>query len=120
MKFKFLFLSICSFIALGLTAQIAIQPDGGGSYDMYANMKDEMSSQQRADIIKMLKTNEALLRKEGLLPSINQPLVTGFQWPLGQSGGECILNLSQTISSGGKITFISGKSFRILGDLKIL
>jgi hypothetical protein len=35
------------------------------------------------------------------------------------ANGECILNVSQTVSSGGIITVESGKKFRILSDLNI-
>jgi len=35
------------------------------------------------------------------------------------SNGECILNVSQTVSSGGVITVEPGKKFRILSDLNI-
>ena len=35
-------------------------------------------------------------------------------------GGECILNHIETISAGAKMTVNPGKSFRIVGDLKLL
>ena len=87
MKLKLFFISFCVFVAFHLTAQIAIQPDGGGPYSMYTAVKDKMSEQGKAEIIKMLKKNEAILREKKLLPRVNQPLVTGFQWPLSQPSG---------------------------------
>ena len=68
-------------------AQPVVMPDGGGPYVMNAGVKDEMSAEQKAAIITMLKANEARLRQEGLLPLRNQTLQTGFQWPVSQPTG---------------------------------
>ena len=76
--FSFLFLFI--MLEYSLTAQTTIQPDGGGYADMYQNMRDEMSIKQRNNIIKMLKSNEAALRKKGLLSKVNQNQIMAFQW----------------------------------------
>ena len=87
MTFKFCIFFLCIFFSPCLIAQQIVQPDGGGSYEMQAGGKDEMSPQQKTSIISMLQANESLLRKQGLLPATNQPMVTGFQWPVSQSSG---------------------------------
>ncbi|MEP7232473.1 MAG: M23 family metallopeptidase [Ginsengibacter sp.] len=46
-----------------------------------------------------------------VLPSGNEIIISPVQ------GGVCILNGSQTISNGGKITIIAGKELKVLGDL---
>ncbi|MEI9810095.1 MAG: peptidoglycan DD-metalloendopeptidase family protein [Bacteroidota bacterium] len=63
------------------------QPDGGGNYADLIKIKDEISPEQRAGIINMLKQNETVLRGQGRLqPQLD---VTGiaFSWPLKQALG---------------------------------
>ena len=84
MKVAVFFFAIGLFTASTLIAQTVKQPDGGGSYAM---PKDQITLQQRRNIIHMLQDNEAMLRKKGLLPLTSQPLVTGFQWPVKQPPG---------------------------------
>ncbi len=53
-------------------------------------------------------TNNAV--PPAVLPAGNEIIINPV------AGGECILNSPQTISSTAKITIVSGKSLRILGD----
>ncbi len=66
-------------------SQPLLEPTGGGSYDAYLKLKDEISPEQRLSIIQQLQSNEAQLRSVGKLPQNFQPLVTSFQWPVRQS-----------------------------------
>jgi murein DD-endopeptidase MepM/ murein hydrolase activator NlpD len=61
------------------------QPNGGGSYKLLMNANDEISPAQRADIIRMLQTNEAQLRSSGQLQTNRSPNATAFIWPLKQA-----------------------------------
>lgn len=87
MTYKLLFIYICISFTTCLFAQPVVQPDGGGPYSMQPGIKDDMTPQQKATIVQMLQTNEATLRLKGLLPATNQPMVTGFQWPISQPTG---------------------------------
>lgn len=81
----------CSFFAITAFAQ-----DGkiisGGSFELTENKSDELSAEQRANIIKMLQHNEAELRKQGKLPAIRPDArvdvaTTLFSWPVKQATG---------------------------------
>jgi murein DD-endopeptidase MepM/ murein hydrolase activator NlpD len=76
----FLFTSINSFSQSNLR-----QPNGGGSYKMLMDIKDEITTAQRARIILRLQTNEVLLRSKGKLQANKNPTATAFEWPVKQA-----------------------------------
>lgn len=85
-----IFALVCiSLFALdqNVIAQAVKQPDGGGSYQQFMEVKDEISPAQRASIINMLQTNERRLRNEGKLIPARNPTATAFAWPLKQGLG---------------------------------
>ena len=86
MKLIFFLPFACFLLTFSIYAQPIKSPDGGGAFSQSIK-QDEMSPQQRIGIINTLRSNEASLRAQGLLPTTNQPMVTGFQWPLKQAPG---------------------------------
>ena len=64
-----------------------LPPDGGGSYLATAPVNDEITPQERASIINMLKANEASLRSSGKLVLPDNPTTTAFAWPIKQAPG---------------------------------
>jgi hypothetical protein len=63
------------------------QPAGGGNYSSLIDIKDEITPEQRAAIISMLKANETKLKLEGKLQKAENPAFTAFAWPLKQALG---------------------------------
>ena len=84
---SFLLISILFISISGISQPPIRKPDGGGNYTDLIQVSDEMSPEQRAAIIQMLKTNETRLRSEGKLVTSLNPTVTGFEWPIKQAPG---------------------------------
>jgi Peptidase family M23 len=82
-----LFLPVLLITAVAFCQPTTLKPDGGGSYLQAAPVKDEISPEQRAAIIRMLKDNEVLLRNRGQLTLPDNPAVTAFAWPMRQAPG---------------------------------
>jgi len=86
MKFPLLFAFYFLLSLQNTSAQIR-QPDGGGSYDAFLKIEDDITPAQRKTIINMLQVNESNLRIHGLLPAQNNTLATSFQYPIRQAEG---------------------------------
>ena len=114
MTHKFFAFTITILLVIQLPAQPMRQPDGGGPYIIQYHEEDEMTSGQREDIINKLKSNEAALRRQGLLPARYTPLVTGFQWPIKQAPGSndngyyCISNYVDEDNSAAILDYNCG------------
>ena len=81
------FLSIFSIITINVYGQlpVEIKPDGGGKIEF---AHDEISPQQRQQIISMLKINTEELEKKNILKPINARMAhVNFAWPLRQAAG---------------------------------
>ncbi len=81
-------LFICLFIVTSIysSAQTNLrQPNGGGSYKLLMDVKDEITPTQRIEIVQMLQANEVQLKREGKLNATRNPTVTAFEWPVKQA-----------------------------------
>ncbi|HEV8082060.1 MAG TPA: peptidoglycan DD-metalloendopeptidase family protein [Chitinophagaceae bacterium] len=87
MRTKYFFILLLLSFASRVSAQSVKQSNGGSFVNSHAGVSDEISPQQRAQIIKMLQANEKVLREKGMLSLPSQPAVTGFQWPVSQPAG---------------------------------
>ncbi|MEO6720723.1 MAG: peptidoglycan DD-metalloendopeptidase family protein, partial [Ferruginibacter sp.] len=85
---KFLVIVACLMLHTAYSiSQPVKQPTGGGSYDEFLKIKDDISPAKRAAIIQQLQRNEVQLRNRKLLTRSLKPLATLFEWPLVQAPG---------------------------------
>ncbi|HEX8314315.1 MAG TPA: peptidoglycan DD-metalloendopeptidase family protein [Flavisolibacter sp.] len=81
-------LLLLSFVyTILLNAQQVREPDGGGNYQALHRLEDELTPQQRQQIIQELQANEKQLCSNGKLAPANKTAVVGFYWPIVQSPG---------------------------------
>jgi murein DD-endopeptidase MepM/ murein hydrolase activator NlpD len=86
MKKEFYLLLLATSLAVAVFAQPPVkQPNGGGDYRSLAQVKDEISPEQRTAIVHMLQQNETRLRSEGLLQTPANPGFIAFSWPIKQA-----------------------------------
>ncbi len=86
MKTRLFSLLLIYGLGLNLFAQ-NLPANGGGGYNTFQEIGDEISPQQRLSIINMLKDNEHILRATGKVKNILRPETTGFEWPIRQANG---------------------------------
>ena len=82
------------FSLLYLAGNAQQQPDGGGSYRLINEIKDEMTPEQREAIIAVLQQNEKTLRQAGKLKTNARTMHTALAWPLQQAPGLTIMDIT--------------------------